>query len=1805
MIIKKEKQVIITNNIVFKDVKDFNATIKMNISGNIDNITCSIKEVNPNEYFNITCNVINEFYSLEKDIEILEEPIDKDRNYFFYGYKNKKVLTLEAGNLIRKININNAFEIINNSFIEQINNFENKSLCFNLSILDANNQEKISICSLNINETTSENKINISCSLNEKAFDLKIISIKNNPTQILLNNITLDFINFEKINLSTISFGKIVKSFSKENKNYIFYFNNTYSSKYYEEEKSFNIPILINDKNYDAKCIIPQQNYYNAEFNVKCEINNIEEDIIDISYKPEEGYYNYIEENSLETIFINNEKLTTSTLRPGYIEKINCENNIYEFIIKDNFISGNEKFNPYDGKLQLKLEQFVQNANCTIEKMEDNIQINCSLNINDDKEEIEYCQNINKDIKIKEIIGDYILINQSEILYYYGYEELSTYTIQSGDIFLGKCNNDKYEFSIYKNKIYNDLDNIEEEIEFNLDLLNQNEINFKCNIPRNLKKDEEFNINCSKEVENCEETFKNHDLMILENPKYQKYKSKYITFKNFEGKSTIINIYEKEIFLSEIDKEFIFEFNYTNNDYELNKDISFDLKIKLNNINQSITCILPSDRNNLINCLIGKIDLDNFNISIQENPKNIFGEIEGKSIHFNEFINKTIKLNTLFAGYMKKGNCSEKNYHFSFVDNNKIELSGQFNLEMKKPASNATCEYDQINNVINCFIEGDEHCPVGEHDEIIVGEKNPASIIIENTNDILKFENFINKSTLVYDIKVENLLKIGKRNDDNYYYFNFSNFEFDKNDTKYFYENEILFEFDIYFNNEDFKSICSITKPETEVFKLECYFVLEGEYRDLSDDELMGYDIKIKDDVYGIKNAINCPRELNLTGFNNKQTITINAENILDKYILSNKLIFTIKIKGTELEYLKKKIFNMNFINVSSTYKELIASCEINEENNIICNDTSETLSKNNDIEIISNPDYIIINNSNYTYYFSKFANLKTYSIRASKIQKRTKQGNNYLFLILNCKSPYIPEPANISLNILINETIKRKAQCSLENNTNYAMDCFIPNETYIPFDIIFPENVIKTDYDLFRPNTVFYYDFEGKRTLTIKSGKLNRGKCTISQDNKMIYNFKITDNVHLYNIDKEIPFDLILKFNEIEKTSLCSMNLSGEDNTINCNLEDYCPDYFKIKNDPSVDYYSLQPNITVKYEEFINKEIYIIKMSEKGKIIKTDFTEDNYNFIISNNSILGNLAINEKYYFKININNNKTFANCSLPKIKAKEIFDISCSVINDGFSFSINDEIEILEEPEDLLYYFTGYKNKKTLTLEAGNIVKNIYDNRKFKIINNQFLSDISTLIEDDIEINLDVKYSEDIIKKTRCSFNMKDIENKYVNISCSLPDDIDEIKYISILSEPESILLDKNTTLNYENFNNLNLYSMTLGSIIKNDFDNDNSILTFYFSNTTISSKTDKNTTLNLSIIINNEEFNSKCEIISNKTKFNMECKIQEISPLSNYDISYEQEDYFFLNNYITIYRENSHISTTTLKSGYIIKESCDNTFNFSIKNNILNGNTAIDINGIFNLRLEEFTSNAICEINQDQNNDIKCYIILSDSEKDFCSNMNKDINVLSVDYIEYYYILINENVLHLNSFETLKTHTVEAGNLIRSKCLEDNIYTFKLKDSLIYNNLENEDAINFNIILSQPKELYALCTLPKNITKNNKFDIDCKTIESGDICPIHTANDEILKIKMNPGNIIDKELFFNNFTNKTTLLLINAGVLSKLKYESDSKKYYFVIQNSTSTYSINKNINFSLSIEVDETEKQAKCSLEYKTLYIICE
>ena len=277
----------------------------------------------------------------------------------------------------------------------------------------------------------------------------------------------------------------------------------------------------------------------------------------------------------------------------------------------------------------------------------------------------------------------------------------------------------------------------------------------------------------------------------------------------------------------------------------------------------------------------------------------------------------------------------------------------------------------------------------------------------------------------------------------------------------------------------------------------------------------MDYDLRIMNNSDGIINATNCQRELILTGFNNKQTITVFAKNIVEKYSIKNNLSFSLTTQENNLVYLKNESFNLNFINPNAIddIKEYSASCYVNEENNIQCN---YTIKSNNetDIMIISNPDNIMLKGTNYTYYFSKFINLRTYTIKTSKLKKGAiKENQNYNFNILNCKSPLIPETKNITLNITINETEERTAECLLQNKSSYAMECFILNETNKPYDIIFHENTFKIDTSIFSPNSVFLTNLIGKRTVTVKHGNLNRGKCSILPDNNLTYIFNITEN--------------------------------------------------------------------------------------------------------------------------------------------------------------------------------------------------------------------------------------------------------------------------------------------------------------------------------------------------------------------------------------------------------------------------------------------------------------------------------------------------------------------------------------------------------------------------------------------------------------------------------------------------------------------------------------------------------------------
>ena len=1800
MIIKEKDHFILSDNYInennfFSSNEIFNITLKIKYLSENIGANCTIPKMNRGKLFNVSC-YIND-YSYEKEIEILEEPLND--NYYFYGYKNKKTLTLNSGSIIKE-NYNNKFRIINNEFNEEIKDVIDKNFELNLNI-NYTESNRMTTCDFNIKNLYDKNKINISCSIPSEINNSSIISVLENPKPLLLsdNKTCIYFINYDKLNLYTLYLGKIIKKGYDENeKKYIFYINNTKIAKNIDENVIIFIPILINEEEKQANCTLEKNS---IKFNMKCEINNFENNSIDIKYYQSQGYFYYTNVISPNTLFIGNQTIISTTLTPGHIIKEACLKNIYKFNIINNALRGNKSFNISNEKFSLKLDQFNKNALCEIEQNE-NIVINCEVNIDiNDENEVKCCNNMNYDIKINKVLGyqdnEYILLKNDEILHLYNFDNLQTYTLESGEIFKGKCYGNKYQFPINDNKIYNNLSNDDNDIEFNLELSEPEGESMTCLIPKNSQKDVKFNIICSHEYDDCLGKFYNKELTIGKNPDNLDFNGKKIIFKNFANKSTLIHINAGSLNLSEYGNNYILEFINSNIDCILNNDISFNMAYKLNDEGKTTICTINKDKTDIIECDLGNINSDNIIIKIESNPHENYDLISGKTILFENFSNK--ELHILTAGYIQKGCCNNKYYNFSFYNNSNINIDVTFYLQMKKPNLLAICSFkknnnDNKNNYINCSIEGRTTCPVESDDsDIMVGENDPDLMKI-NESYVLKFSNFKNQNTFVYDIKVGNIKK--GNIDGCRYYFDFNEFNIF---GVHFYENEIIFEYDIYLNDTKFDSICKIYEnTEIEKYVLECYFDLDENYCSLSEDELLDFDLRISDNVDGKRNASKSGREINLIDFNNKQTVTLFAENIIDKKVENNQYIFIIKTKSKdEIEFLKNKTFNIDILNNDNNISSI---CQINENNNIECI-SSKQLSLTNDIKIKSNPDLIVLYNTNYTYYFTNFQNLRTYSLSVGKLQKyRTKSGNNYIFRILNCRSPYIPLFANISLNILINETIYRTAICYLQNLTNYSIRCELFNESYIPYDIIIPDDSIKMNTNLFYPDTIFFYNFGGKRTLTLKPGKLNRGQCNTIED-KIIYDFNFTNNEFYYYINRSIEFSLSINYNEDNYTSFCKLNLSNKDNDIICSLENVCPKDFKINNNPSIDYYYL-PNATIIYEDFVTKEIVTIVMNPDGKIIKRGLIDDKYRFIITNNSVLGNKIISENIEFDLNINDKNTFANCLIPKSNENKIFDISC-YINNGEAFMKNSEIEIIEEPDDNTYYFSGYKNKKTLTLEAGVLMKNKDNENIFYIINNKFMSNYTQFEDNDFEIALNIKYSENEIYETLCSFNPKNIMDNYINISCSIPEAITNIKYIKVLNTPEAKQLNQNVTLNYDNFNKLNLYSISLGNIIKDKCETESYI--FYFANTTISSPS-QNYNLTIPIHFDKNQFNSWCEIQENKTLFNMKCIINNYCPDEYIDIEFNYENFYVYDTiyYKTIYIENNYVSTSTLKPGYIKKKSCENNlYNFSIINNNFTGNTDIKLTGEFTLKLKEFNNNAKCEIN-DIN--INCEVNLENNEEEYCNNMNKDINIEKIYYEEYHYILINDNinVLHLYYYENLGTHTVEAGDLIKGNCT-NNIYEFKIIDSLLYNNLVNpEKNIQFNLRLSQPKELISICTLPKDLKPHEKFDINCEINEGQGSCPIDVSKGEEIKIKSDPEDLPEEHMNFKNFEGKSILITINAGLMSKSRYDKENKKYYFIFNNSTITSSLKKDISFKIKLNTDNQEKTSNCNLNHENLSIQC-
>ena len=1035
-----------------------------------------------NRTFNINCYINNPdtLNSIcNDDLIVKNDPdntINNSYNIIFTNFTNlSNIIRIEAGKLklFQEENENNTNIIFEDSNINyNLNNI-------NFSIKYQINEDKSHTDKCFINNT-NDIKCNITSLSSIQLQSLKIIS---DPSKDEINNPgkTLYFNGFKGKSIYYIFAGQLKKG-KCEGSKYIFQFTNS------TVPKGFNSKLFqMKQPNYKTNCSANSgSTTINCEISdsdeEQCLIHEDEEDM-DIIVGSEEPGFIFDNDNQITIYFQGFANKETKTIEAQNISNKYIEGNDFIFIIKYNFdlvISDTFKFDM--NFTELNHEQNLT-ANCVL----NNENIKCSYDSG------SLINGNNSDIIIKEnpLPKELNISGKIYSLNFKDFENLTTYTIEAGNIMQGECNdNDFYEFSIYNNKIYNNLNN-EIEIPFNLNLSTPNLLGFKCSIPININVSNEFNISCSKEISNCYETMMKNNLIIESNPDNLKNEEKIVFFKEFEGASTTVNIIAGKLNLSQTDNNYILKFLDSNIDpeiYELKNNLSFDLTITLNNKNVKKICFLPNDSKNIINCSLGDISSDNISIKISENPGRTSQLIKGKTVAFNQFQDKEVYVYNI-SGYLKEGNCSIDStdyyyfYNFSFENITKVDVNYSFSLEMENipgESKDALCNYEANNEYLSCYKSADESFCRDSDVRISVGKNDPKEKIVGNY--ILRFKNFKNQNTNYYNVTVGNLIKLGLNNinENSKYYFNFSEFEIIDAD---FIENEILFNIRIYFNDTLYNSTCKIYRNDDDDTNfLECYFELDESYSNL--EELMGYDLNITDDTDGIVET-NYPRKLNLIGFNNKKTITIFPEYIIDKSSNDEKLNFDIKTKDYNLDDLKGKSFNINFQDISNEIQKYDASCQVNNDSNNIINcsstlKTSDTTIKKLDIQLISNPDYIPINDTNITYYFSNFTNLRTYSILASKVKKRNlnNKTQEYFFQILNCKSPFIPELKNISLNINISETEEKTAECVLQNKTNYAMSCYIKNISYIPFDIIMHENTIKTNTSLFSPGTTFFYDF-------------------------------------------------------------------------------------------------------------------------------------------------------------------------------------------------------------------------------------------------------------------------------------------------------------------------------------------------------------------------------------------------------------------------------------------------------------------------------------------------------------------------------------------------------------------------------------------------------------------------------------------------------------------------------------------------------------------------------------------------------
>ena len=756
---------------------------------------------------------------------------------------------------------------------------------------------------------------------------------------------TLNFIKSINLVYSRLTLGQVLKGdISASPYNYNFTILNTKISKKIGYNKSFPLHIKINNIDLNSSCTIINDT---LEFNMDC---SIEKDfpIDDNNYEIllVEGNYTITDDQNKIYYSISQNKSTT-TLNAGYIIKgTSCSNGLYKFTIYDNIITGDEIESDKENlEFNLKLEQFANKAICSF-NLKTQL-ISCSIKVNE--KEKQYCENIYKDIKIENINDgkNYIYIDNN-ILHLNGFKGLETTTIEAGELYKGKCNNNKYEFKFSNSIAYNV---ISEEYKFNLKLKKPEVLTAICYLKK-VSKNRKFDIICYIEgKESCPIYDEKIDLEIQNNPgDIVINKNKRIKFKNFDIKSTMVSVKAGKLKKQNFDKEnkiytIIFIDSSINYQYILDIDIKFKIKLKTNENERETACTFEKETKNNITCEIENIelDLDDINIEIINTPKDDYYSLADKTIIFEDFEGK--KINTLIAGKIEDIGCNGNIYTFAFNNSKSaIKLEKEFYLKMENPSERkAKCNVNSNSNTeilsydIICIIEGSTTCPIDIGTNIIVANEEPEPIEINDTT-ILYLSSFEGQNTIKYNISVGTLSKLVNKSEDEEckYYFGFSHEPF----IFKFFPGNISFDIDIYFNGnkeKKEKARCILFKTENNDTELTCYYVVDSNICELS---YYDYDIKIGENVDVEELYIeDCSRKIKLEGFNNKETITILAGNIEDKFIEDRKFIFIIKNNKNKYD----NEFNL-ILTLSEGGDIYNATCIFNEENNIKCKLEKKTI---------------------------------------------------------------------------------------------------------------------------------------------------------------------------------------------------------------------------------------------------------------------------------------------------------------------------------------------------------------------------------------------------------------------------------------------------------------------------------------------------------------------------------------------------------------------------------------------------------------------------------------------------------------------------------------------------------------------------------------------------------------------------------------------------------------------------------------------------------------------------------------------